>query len=283
MERISIADSGVKITKVGLGCARLTSGAEFKTSIRLVEAALFAGIRHFDTAPVYGLGQSEDVLGEALKGVPDVTIATKVGIARPDPKTADSLTHVAYRRFLKPLLTHVPGTKAKLRQFLSHDRGPPLAPLQKLGSDHIRRELEESLKRLKRDRVDLYFVHEPDQFELDDEALETFIALRGKGVIGDFGLAYSHCIWLETDFGGAVQGLYCGEVRALQDHRTRIYHGVLRHGWSDKRTKAKHYGDVGAYFRSVLDHDQKAGFLVSVSTTRQIRQLMATPYAVVTN
>jgi aryl-alcohol dehydrogenase-like predicted oxidoreductase len=277
MERIAIADSGVRLTKVGLGCARLTGGSEFKSSIRLVEAALVAGIRHFDTAPVYGLGQSEGVLGEALEGVPDVTIATKVGIARPDQKMAESLARMACRRFLKPLLAHVPGVKAKLRQFLSQDHGRPLAPRQKLGSDQIRRELEESLKRLRRDRVDLYFVHEPDQFELDDEALETFIALRRKGVIGDFGLAYSRCIRLESDFGGAIQGRYCGEVGASQDHRTRIYHGVLRHGWIDECTKAKHYGDVGAYFQSVLDHNQKAGFLVSVSTTQQIRQLMAMP------
>ena len=155
------------------------------------------------------------------------------------------------------------------------DGGTPPPPRRKLGGDHIRRELEESLKRLKRDRADLYLVHEPDQFELDDEALETFIALRDEGLIGAFGLAHSHCIGSEPDFGGLIQGLYCGEVGASEGHRTRIYHGVLRHGWSDKRTKAKHHGDVGAYFRSVLDDNPKAGFLVLVSTTRQIRQLTA--------
>lgn len=82
MERVAIADSDVKVTRVGLGCHRLYGGAELKTSMRLVEAALDAGIRHFDTAPLYGLGLSEDALGVALKGVPDVTITTKVGIAR---------------------------------------------------------------------------------------------------------------------------------------------------------------------------------------------------------
>lgn len=278
MQRISIGDSGIAITRVGLGCARLTGGAEFKTSIRLIEAALAAGIRHFDTAPVYGLGQSEDVLGEALKGIEDVTITTKVGIARPGPETADSLTRRAYRRFVKPLLAYMPGAKAILRQLVSHDRPPPpQAPRQKLRSDQIRRDLAESLKRLKRDRVDLYFVHEPEQFELDDEAFETFSTLRQEGVIGEFGLAYGDCIRLETGFGTAVQGLYCGEAGTLRDRRARIYHGVLRHGWSDKQTKAKHHGDVGAYFRSVLEQNQEASFLVSVSASWQLRQLIPAP------
>jgi aryl-alcohol dehydrogenase-like predicted oxidoreductase len=64
IERVKVAGSTVIISKIGFGCGRIYAGSEIRSSARLIEAALTAGIRHFDTAPMYGLGQSEDVLGE---------------------------------------------------------------------------------------------------------------------------------------------------------------------------------------------------------------------------
>lgn len=50
-------------------------------SIATVHAAYEAGVRLFDTAPVYGAGHSERLLGQALKGKPDATVSTKIGLA----------------------------------------------------------------------------------------------------------------------------------------------------------------------------------------------------------
>ncbi len=63
IERVKVAGSTVTISKIGFGCGRIYAGSEIRSSALLIEAALSAGIRHFDTAPMYGLGQSEDVLG----------------------------------------------------------------------------------------------------------------------------------------------------------------------------------------------------------------------------
>jgi aryl-alcohol dehydrogenase-like predicted oxidoreductase len=192
--RLDVVGSTVAISKIGFGCAGIHAGSEIKRSVRLIEAALAAGIRHFDTAPVYGAGQSEDVLGQVLSGVADITLSTKVGIARPSRKTARDSAAVTYRRFVKPLLTHMPRVNSQLGRLRAGivNRGvAPVLPRRTLQGHHIRRELGESLKRLRRDRVDLYLVHEPDQFELD-EALETFLDLRREGVIGAFVLAYGH-------------------------------------------------------------------------------------------
>lgn len=71
------------IDRIGLGCARLMGGSEAASSRKLVEVALALGIRHFDTAPYYGEGASETVLGNVLGGVEGVTVTTKIGIARP--------------------------------------------------------------------------------------------------------------------------------------------------------------------------------------------------------
>jgi len=59
IERVKVAGSTVTISKIGFGCGRIYAGSEIRSSARLIEAALSAGIRHFDTAPIYGLGQSD--------------------------------------------------------------------------------------------------------------------------------------------------------------------------------------------------------------------------------
>jgi aryl-alcohol dehydrogenase-like predicted oxidoreductase len=56
--RIAIAGSDVAIARVGLGCSRIFGRRELRSSARLVEAALQAGVTHFDTAPSYGNGTS---------------------------------------------------------------------------------------------------------------------------------------------------------------------------------------------------------------------------------
>jgi aryl-alcohol dehydrogenase-like predicted oxidoreductase len=276
IERTSLAGSTIAMTRIGFGCARIYGGSELRGSARLIEAALSAGIRHFDTAPSYGNGQSEEVLGQVLGGAADVTIATKVGIERPDAESTRSAARLAYRQFVKPLLTHMPGVKSKLLQFLASRRdGSPAPPPQrrKLEAAHIRRELKGSLKRLKRNRVDLYLVHEPDQFELDDEALETFLALVREGAIGAFGLAFGRTVDATPDFGTVIQSQYRQDRPTPADDRTRIFHGVLRHGWRDSGSTSNDFGDVGGYFRGILDTNPKAAIIFSATTAHQILQV----------
>lgn len=278
IERIRVAGSAVAITRVGFGCARIYGGSELRRSARLIEAALAAGIRHFDTAPLYGGGQSEEVLGRVLGGMADVTLATKVGIAQANIEAARSPARLAYRRFIKPLLTHTPGMKSKLLRLLAGKRDDghgPAVPRRKLKCSHIRHELEGSLKRLKRDRVDLYLIHEPDQFELDDEALECFIALKREGIVGAFGLAFGRPAGLAPDFGTVIQSQYSHYDSSQEDNRTRIFHGVLRHGWSKSVSKPTNASDIGGYFGSVLKTNPKAAFIFSASSARQILQVTA--------
>lgn len=134
---------------LAFGTASLTPGAE---SIAAIAAARHAGVRCFDTAPYYGLGQAELALGEALVGVDrsTVTLSTKVG------RTVDP--------------------DAREWRF-------------DYGRDAVLRSLEASLARLRVDRVDTVYVHDPDNHA--DEALATaiptLIELRDEGVIGSVG------------------------------------------------------------------------------------------------
>jgi aryl-alcohol dehydrogenase-like predicted oxidoreductase len=276
--RIDPAGSTLNLSRLGFGCTGIHAGIEMRRSARLIEAALAAGIRHFDTAPLYGSGQSEDVLGHVLSGVPDITLTTKVGIARPNSEMAWRDLTGGYRQFARSLLTYMPGLKSRLEKWhaLVRDHGPmALAPRRKLRGSDIRRELEESLKRLRRDHVDLYLVHEPDQFDLNDEALETFIAFSREGVVGAFGLGYGRCVTKTPDFGTVIQSRYAKWSPCQDGNKTRIFHGVLRHGWSDRQPKTERALDAGAYIADVLKTNPKVRVVFSASSVHQIEQIAA--------
>lgn len=156
----------VELPRLGLGCAPIGNlfGEVTDAAARgTVEAAWDAGVRLFDTAPLYGHGLSETRLGLALAARPraDYLLSTKVG------------------RLL------VPGTDNDTI-FVGV---PPLRPVFDFSETAALRSLEESLMRLAVDRVDVVHVHDPDDH--GEEALAgAFPALRrmrDEGVIGAVG------------------------------------------------------------------------------------------------
>lgn len=72
------------LAKLGFGTSQLMGRVGRKQSLRLMEVAFDAGIRHFDTAPLYGLGAAEAMVGEfARKRRAEITITSKFGDAPP--------------------------------------------------------------------------------------------------------------------------------------------------------------------------------------------------------
>lgn len=152
-ERRTIGSTGVRVTAVSLGAAGLSPGDSQAEATEAIDAAFHAGIRYFDVAPYYGLGQSEIALGSALAGRDraSFTLSTKVG------RTVDPDT----------------------RQWsFDYSRGAVLAGL------------ESSLRRLNVDRVDIVYVHDPDSHEraAADEAIPALLDLKEQGVIGAVGI-----------------------------------------------------------------------------------------------
>ena len=140
------------VSGLGLGVAALTAGSGQPEATAAVAAALDAGVRYFDAAPYYGLGQGELALGAALRelGRNGATLSTKVG------RTVDPQTwqwHFDYSR------------------------------------DAVLRGLEASLDRLGVSAVDIVYVHDPDSHEREalEGALPTLLELRAEGVIGAVG------------------------------------------------------------------------------------------------
>ena len=274
--KVQIPGTGMSICRVGFGCARVFGGSELKAAARLIETALGAGIRHFDTAPTYGNGHSESALGVVLAGVSDVTITTKIGIQKVDSTSAPRATAVAYRRFIRPLLSYVPNVKSRIMGLAewSRHRAPLPAPAiqrYRLAPSDVLRNLDESLKRLKRDAVNLYLIHEPDQVELTDELRELFVNLQKDGVIGAYGLAFGRAVDTAPDFGTIVQGRYHPHIPIrCAPGKLRIFHGVLRYSESGAvRPLDANRPDVR--LNNVLKERSDCAIIFSASAPHQIK------------
>ncbi|MBK9178555.1 MAG: aldo/keto reductase [Acidimicrobiales bacterium] len=161
-----LGGTGVRVTALGLGCAPLGNLYERVGEDQgraTVDAAWDAGIRWFDTAPLYGHGLAERRLGEALarRPRPEVVVATKVG------------------RLL------VPGDDPD-GVFVDV---PPVRPVFDVTTAGVRRSLEASFERLGLDRVDVVHVHDPDEHEGEarEAVLPELRRLRDEGVVGAVG------------------------------------------------------------------------------------------------
>jgi D-threo-aldose 1-dehydrogenase len=172
-----LGKSDVEVTPLGLGCAPLGNlyleiGDE--QAAATVDAAWDAGLRFFDTAPHYGLGLSERRLGAALRGRPrdEYVVSTKVGrllVANPGG---------AGRR--DDDIFEVPGDLRREWDF---------------SADGVLRSFEQSLDRLGLDRVDVLFIHDPED-HADAAIRDAYPAvheLRRQGVVGAIGVG--SCNW----------------------------------------------------------------------------------------
>lgn len=161
--------------RLGLGCSRfgsLVRGVDRPAAQLLVRAALDMGVRDFDTANIYGQGDSERFLGEALDGLADVRITTKAGQVFPPLKRA----MIPFKRLLKPLVRHGAGA----RQMVAQARSAELP--RNWSSAYLRASLEQSLRRLRRDHVDSFLLHSPDAAALKrGEATATLADLKRDG------------------------------------------------------------------------------------------------------
>ena len=171
LERVKLGATELEVTRVSLGCAPiggLYSDISDNQAQEVVHAALKAGVNFIDTAALYGAGTSERRVGEALRGVPreNYVIATKVGW-----------------RF-----EHVPGPSAFSETWDSPGSWM-VESHNDYSADWIERSLENSLKRLCIDRIDVVHIHDPDEHfeEAMEGAYPVLDRLRSQGIIGAVG------------------------------------------------------------------------------------------------
>ncbi|SFS89680.1 aldo/keto reductase [Saccharopolyspora flava] len=143
MDERRLGTGGPALSVIGLGCNNFGMKLELEDSRAVLEAALEAGITHLDTAEMYGGGRSEEIIGECLGSRRDDVVIATKFTPRPKDET--------YR----------PGALA----------------------ERIREACEGSLRRLRTDRIDVYYQHYPDAEAPEDEALEALDELVRAGKV----------------------------------------------------------------------------------------------------
>ena len=152
-EFVEIPAAHLKVSRVALGTwamgGWMWGGTDERESIATIHAALSQGINLIDTAPAYGFGVSEEIVGAALDGVrTQAVIATKTGLEWHDGKV--------YRN----------ATRARIMQ-----------------------EVDDSLRRLRTDYIDIYQVHWPDPLVPVEETADAMRALLEQGKIRAIGVS----------------------------------------------------------------------------------------------
>lgn len=172
-----------------------------RDSMRMLEAAYDAGIRHFDVAPMYGYGEAESCLGELLSRHPgQCSVTTKFGIP---PQAQGTLAAVA-RATLRPILQRFPALKQSLskptqapiavQQSHSDASGPPRPPNPIFNVAEARASLQRSLAALRCERIDVWLLHDvtasdlPEKSAQTDDLLEFLQQSANAGQIGTFGV-----------------------------------------------------------------------------------------------
>jgi aryl-alcohol dehydrogenase-like predicted oxidoreductase len=152
-EFVDVPGTQLKVSRVALGTwamgGWMWGGTDRRESVATIRAALHQGINLIDTAPVYGFGVSEEIVGEALEGVRgQAVIATKTGLEWHDGKI------------------HRNASRARIMQ-----------------------EVDDSLRRLRTDHIDIYQVHWPDPKVPIEETAEAMRTLYEAGKIGAIGVS----------------------------------------------------------------------------------------------
>ncbi len=154
----------IKASRIGLGTwaigGWMWGGSDEKLSIQTILEALDLGINLIDTAPVYGFGLSEEVVGKAIKAYgkrDSVILATKVGLEWKDGKV-----------------------------FRNSSR------------QRIEKEIEDSLKRLQTEYIDIYQIHWPDETVDFQESAEAMLKLYEQGKIRAIGVSNYSVAQMET-------------------------------------------------------------------------------------
>ena len=176
-----MGNSGLEVSVAGLGCNNFGRRLDLDATRGVVNAAIDAGITLLDTAESYGGGRSEEMLGEALTGRRDqVVLATKFGSQ-------------------------------------GVDMGYGAAAGAKGGRGYIMRAVEQSLRRLRTDYIDLYQIHTPDPATPIEETLTALGDLVAQGKVRYLGHS-NFSGWQIAEAAGVARELGTTGFVSAQNH-----------------------------------------------------------------
>ena len=226
MDYVTADWSAAPLSRIALGCEILGGSdwgeVDVGAAIAAVRSAVELGVTVFDTADVYGLGRSEEVLAQSLgRSLSEMLVVTKGGVA-----------------------------------WRAGESGARAATFKTLRPEHLRRAVHGSLRRLRLETIPLYLAHWPDDVTAVDDVIDTLSRLRDDGLVGAFGLsnfsasdladsrALAHINALEASHSLASSGApvlrMAGKAGVL-----RLTYGALAQGLLSGKYPPAHTFDTG--------------------------------------
>ncbi len=164
MEYRNLGETDLKVSTIAFGAwaagGWMWGGNDSNAAIKAIQAAYDLGVTSIDTAPIYGQGASEEIVGKAIKELPrdKIQILTKFGM-RWDLKKGD---------FAFPS---------------KNNDGKEIDIYRYAGRESIKKEIDDSLQRLGTDYIDLYQIHWPESTTSIQESFETVAELIREGKV----------------------------------------------------------------------------------------------------
>ena len=182
MNYVTLAPGLPPSSRLGFGCGGVMGRVGRSQSLRVIAAALDGGITHFDLARLYGYGEAEALVGEALRGKRDrVVVASKFGLN--PPRSAGALR--ALKPLAQKLAASIPGARSVLRALA----GSPTQPEDRFSVGSAQASLDASLAALQTDYLDILFLHDCTAKDLTDELAAFLERQVAAGKIRAYGAA----------------------------------------------------------------------------------------------
>ena len=182
MSMITLNNTDIQTTSLGFGCGGLMRVTSARQRQRLLSEAFDAGIRHFDVAPIYGLGKAETEVGKFARGRREqLVLATKFGLQVKRASEFASTMQVIGRR----VLAMIPALRRAVRKHSNMLYAP-----KNFDVETAKRSLEESLRALRTDYIDIFLLHEPELAQVQDTGVWEYLQrAKEKGLIRAWGVA----------------------------------------------------------------------------------------------
>jgi aryl-alcohol dehydrogenase-like predicted oxidoreductase len=256
MMQITLPGTNLRVSRFSFGTAGLFNAGSRRDRGRLLAEAYEHGFTHFDTAPYYGFGIAEEDLRPILATRRNATVATKVGIYSPGGERQS------------PPLVFLRKAAGKAFPLLSR-------PTIDWSIDRARKSLSASLRRLGRERIDLYMLHEPDLRLLNtDEWMRWLETERDR--VAWFGVAVDTdrlrpFIENKTPLASIVQTVDSLQKREadviLQSGRPL----QITHGYVSAMRGSKNI-DVSSILSGALRRNSTGSVIVSTNQTKRLPQ-----------
>ncbi|MFN4006813.1 MAG: aldo/keto reductase [Chitinophagaceae bacterium] len=268
--------------RLSFGCVALTTFRFQSEALQILNLAFENGITSFDTAPLYGKGYSEKILGAFIKDKRNnVVVTTKVGLGLTDYRTIPTIIALPLNS-IKTKLTK----KKVIDEFVSLEKPTPLT-LRKIDKLYIERSIQKSLKRLQTSYIDNFFLHEAMPGFLTDEALFFLLQLKARGLVKNLGIASGAVNYDNLD-SSSVKGMDVLQYEYNWFQRTEVlqnefpgfthnFHSVFKPLHFVKKDKSSIYRLPG-YLLCEAVRQNKTNGKVLFSTSKEERLLSNLKY-----